>query len=288
MQYSIPRLRVKPTLWPAIATGPGRLLTRCRTPRPMKVEAASDLRRAGVLRPPISAPIPSTAFSKVTANRPLEAGTLGQNYSNLAPEFTASTKRRRLPAAPGIAATAMRETCRYGATMTKSPIKALAIALALATGTLAMTAAGPVTAAAALSDPAAKQIRAFYDALLDSMKHAKALGVQGRYKKLQPAIDATFDFATMTERTVGPGWQRHSGSRPQAPDRRLPPDDDRRLRAQFRRLWRRSLHCGPGCEGARRRQGRQHEDDPARQGADPISSIAWTTSQAAGRSSTSF
>jgi phospholipid transport system substrate-binding protein len=108
--------------------------------------------------------------------------------------------------------------------MTRSPIKALAVALALATGTLAMAAARPSPAAAALSDPAAKQIRAFYDALLDSMKHAKALGVQGRYKKLQPTIDATFDFATMTERTVGPGWQQI-------------PDADRKLLIDaFRRM----------------------------------------------------
>ncbi len=70
------------------------------------------------------------------------------------------------------------------------PFRALALALALA-GTPAIAqaapqagAVAPATAQAPLSDPAAKQIRGFYDALLNSMKHAKALGVTGRYKTL--------------------------------------------------------------------------------------------------------
>ncbi|MBV8799372.1 MAG: ABC transporter substrate-binding protein [Alphaproteobacteria bacterium] len=76
----------------------------------------------------------------------------------------------------------------------------------------------PATQAVATSTPTAvmtdpvKQVEAFHAALLDSMKNAKQLGVQGRYNKLAPAIDASFDFAAMTEAIVGPQW----GSMPEA------------------------------------------------------------------------
>jgi len=96
--------------------------------------------------------------------------------------------------------------------MTKTSLKACLMVFALAVAAPGLASAQGGTAGAApapvapLTDPAAKQIRAFYDALLDSMKHAKEVDVKGRYKKLQPAVDASFDFATMTERTIGPGW----------------------------------------------------------------------------------
>lgn len=70
--------------------------------------------------------------------------------------------------------------------------------------------AAPATATVGQVDPAAKQIESFYDALLYSMKHAKTLGVSGRYKKLAPAADAAFDFPTMTKMTIGPDWQSMS------------------------------------------------------------------------------
>lgn len=60
--------------------------------------------------------------------------------------------------------------------------------------------------AATDGDPAVAQVRAFYDALLDSMKHAKKLGIRGRYDKLAPVIRATFDLPAMTRIAVGPGW----------------------------------------------------------------------------------
>jgi phospholipid transport system substrate-binding protein len=49
-------------------------------------------------------------------------------------------------------------------------------------------------------------IRTFYDALLDAMRRAKALGVHGRYDALAPVIRATFDLAAMTRISVGPRW----------------------------------------------------------------------------------
>lgn len=59
---------------------------------------------------------------------------------------------------------------------------------------------------AADADPAAAQIRTFYDALLAAMKEASQLGVRGRYDKLGPVIRATFDLPAMTRIAVGPDW----------------------------------------------------------------------------------
>jgi phospholipid transport system substrate-binding protein len=64
------------------------------------------------------------------------------------------------------------------------------------------------TAAADIAslEPAARQIQAFNDTLVDSMKQARQLGVAGRYNKLRPAVEQTFDVATMTQLAVGPPW----------------------------------------------------------------------------------
>lgn len=86
-------------------------------------------------------------------------------------------------------------------------------ALLLAAGAPALAMAQTPTATAQpakLTDPAAKQVGVFYDALMTAMKHAKSLGVTGRYKTLQPAIDDTFDFKGMTALTVGPQWSSMS------------------------------------------------------------------------------
>ena len=55
-------------------------------------------------------------------------------------------------------------------------------------------------------DPAVQQVQTFYNVLLDSMKHAKELGIKGRYDKLKPAIEQTFDLPDMVRVAVGPGW----------------------------------------------------------------------------------
>ena len=83
-------------------------------------------------------------------------------------------------------------------------IRIAALSLVLMSGGAAQAAlAAP---AAATNDPAAKTVEAFHAVLLDTMKHAKELGVQGRYKKLEPAVDVAFDFSAMTQAIVGPGW----------------------------------------------------------------------------------
>lgn len=62
------------------------------------------------------------------------------------------------------------------------------------------------------TDPAAKQIVTFHDALLDSMKQAKQLGVTGRFNKLKPVIERTFDLSTMTSEAVGSSFSSLSAS----------------------------------------------------------------------------
>jgi phospholipid transport system substrate-binding protein len=55
-------------------------------------------------------------------------------------------------------------------------------------------------------DPAVQQVQTFYDVLLDTMKHAKELGIKGRYEKLKPVIERTFDLPGMARLSVGPSW----------------------------------------------------------------------------------
>ena len=89
----------------------------------------------------------------------------------------------------------------------------LATALCLSLG-------GPVIALAQSQTPAASQVspaearaatlpvREFYDALLYTMKHAKQLSINGRFARLEPAVSNTFDFAVMTQFTVGQYWDK--------------------------------------------------------------------------------
>jgi phospholipid transport system substrate-binding protein len=71
-------------------------------------------------------------------------------------------------------------------------------------------------AVAQASDPAVQPVQTFYDALLDSMKHAKELGTKGRFDKLKPVIDQTFDLTDMARYSVGPSWATMSASDQQA------------------------------------------------------------------------
>jgi phospholipid transport system substrate-binding protein len=96
---------------------------------------------------------------------------------------------------------------------------ALALTIALAAFVPASQAADP-----AITDPAAKQVEAFHDALLDVMKRGPQLGMQGRYRVLEPAVDAAFDFQVMLPFIVGPTWTAMSDA------------DHKSLVAAFRRL----------------------------------------------------
>ena len=66
--------------------------------------------------------------------------------------------------------------------------------------------------ARAAGDPNLAVVEKFPAALLDTLKQGKALGIQGRYKKLEPEVDAAFDMKAMTQFTVGPKWAGMSES----------------------------------------------------------------------------
>jgi phospholipid transport system substrate-binding protein len=68
----------------------------------------------------------------------------------------------------------------------------------------------PALALAQASDPAAAKVQAFYDTLLDTMKQGKSLGSEGRYRKLEPAVQQTFDLPVMTRFAAGPKWSSFS------------------------------------------------------------------------------
>lgn len=58
-------------------------------------------------------------------------------------------------------------------------------------------------------DPKAT-VQAFYDALEDTMKQGEQLGFEGRYKKLDPVIDQTFDVPVMAKIAIGSEWTKFS------------------------------------------------------------------------------
>jgi phospholipid transport system substrate-binding protein len=87
-----------------------------------------------------------------------------------------------------------------------------------------MVLAGTGQAADAAAEPAVKTIDAFHDTLVDVMKRGPSLGMEGRYKELEPKISATLDLAVMTKFTVGPTWSK------------IPESDQAALIAAFTRM----------------------------------------------------
>jgi phospholipid transport system substrate-binding protein len=125
---------------------------------------------------------------------------------------TPASARRRLratltpaPIAPQWWATALRR-----GDSKEAKVNALK-SLALTIGTLMIgaglgTASTAEAAAASQPEPTIRQIESFHATLLDVMKKGAELGIEGRYKKLAPQIDAVFDLPAMTRFTVGPAW----------------------------------------------------------------------------------
>jgi len=72
-------------------------------------------------------------------------------------------------------------------------------------GGLAAVGFGLRPAAGAPATPSAV-VEAFYAVLLAVMKQATSLGFEGRYRRLQPAIEAAFDLPLMIRLAVGPQW----------------------------------------------------------------------------------
>ena len=84
------------------------------------------------------------------------------------------------------------------------PARRLAQLFLLAAGLLSF--AGPASSAATPGLGPRAVVRHLYDALLDTMKQAAALGVKGRYHRLEPLIFGTFDVPFMARLTIGPIW----------------------------------------------------------------------------------
>src|ERR1700742_1100685 len=68
--------------------------------------------------------------------------------------------------------------------------------------TLLLAFAGHAQAAPGPSE----EIQGFYDVLLNNMKNAQALGITGRYDKLEPVVFAVFDVPFMSRLSVGSAW----------------------------------------------------------------------------------
>ncbi len=79
----------------------------------------------------------------------------------------------------------------------------LALALVFAGTAAHAQAAGPAA-------QAVQPVQTFYDALLTTMKDGKQLGIKGRYDKLKPVIEHTFDLPGMTRLSIGPVWNNMS------------------------------------------------------------------------------
>jgi phospholipid transport system substrate-binding protein len=78
-------------------------------------------------------------------------------------------------------------------------IASLSLATLLAVGLLTQTA----TAAA---DPQ-EMVRGFYGVLLSNMRDGRMLGESGRYARLAPVVERTFDIPSMTRLAIGPTWE---------------------------------------------------------------------------------
>jgi phospholipid transport system substrate-binding protein len=89
---------------------------------------------------------------------------------------------------------------------------------------VAILAVSLAPARATAADPAAGEIEAFQGELLATMKAGPSLGPEGRFKRLTPVVERTFDLPVMTRFAVGPDWSRMSEA------------DHRALIAAFTRL----------------------------------------------------
>jgi phospholipid transport system substrate-binding protein len=96
--------------------------------------------------------------------------------------------------------------------------------LKLIAWTVLATAFAVAGQAADAPDPTVARIEKFHDALIATMKQGETLGTQGRFKKLEGEVDATFDLGTMTKFTVGPAWSKMTA------------DEQKSLIAAFRRM----------------------------------------------------
>ena len=72
----------------------------------------------------------------------------------------------------------------------------------------------PAQQAAAASGPQ-EVARGFYGVLLSTMRDGRSLGQSGRYSRLAPVVNSTFDLAFMARLAVGPSWATLAPARQQ-------------------------------------------------------------------------
>src|SRR5712691_3624854 len=73
-------------------------------------------------------------------------------------------------------------------------------------GLALLLAAGSFTGGAAASSNPQDTVRGFYGTLLGTMRDGRTLGQSGRYARLAPVVDRTFDLSAMARLAVGPSW----------------------------------------------------------------------------------
>jgi phospholipid transport system substrate-binding protein len=88
----------------------------------------------------------------------------------------------------------------HGPVPMRAPIwRTLAFAAGLGLGTLSCAVhAAPVSGG--------DTVRGLYDALLSTMKNGRALGLSGRFARLDPVIRRSFDIAEMVRLSLGRSW----------------------------------------------------------------------------------
>lgn len=91
-------------------------------------------------------------------------------------------------------------------------VAVLGLQLATAASVFAEPAESTAAASAAATESTAtnsaeRTIGTFHAGLLDIMKHADELGMEGRIEKLTPLMDKTFDLRFMASKTVGRHWR---------------------------------------------------------------------------------
>jgi phospholipid transport system substrate-binding protein len=69
-----------------------------------------------------------------------------------------------------------------------------------------LVAVGLITPGLAAVPDAQDQVRGFYGVLLGTMRDGRTLGESGRYARLAPVVNRTFDIPMMTRLAIGPSW----------------------------------------------------------------------------------
>ena len=86
-----------------------------------------------------------------------------------------------------------------------SSLRCRSLVAAAALG-FALTLITVIASAQGVGSPAAR-ITGLHDALLETMKQGKKLGLKGRYDRLAPILSETYDVPLMARIAVGPSWQ---------------------------------------------------------------------------------